>query len=681
MHDYVKLINDIQVMLASDLDPVEVELKRLEKQYSEAIRHTNERLRFCEKLIRDGHRSEAFQYVEEGSNLMEDVAVLDCPEIPVWIDFLRQYGMPVPPELLIDAAADINQAYNDAEQLHDLMKRHRLYALAQSPLRKRISVMRKIAKIDASNPVWLEDLREFEKVRFNQMLGEVQTAKEEGNLQTISKLEEEVRSDAWIDSPPKDVVNRVIGAHTQMRQQSAHRELDKIAHELNDAYAELDIELGRTLRDRWNAKLLIGVEDGEDRLLEIAAPALTWLEKEDQSEQEVNAHREAVSKLEHALDSPTPREELERLYHVAKKFEFGIPKPIQQRLAERLRTIELEKSRKSRNFLVVAVVAMLIVSGIVGALMWNRHNARIIAGHVTTLQARIDSAKETGDLESAETYQDKLKAELDWVYNHPDIQKLIGDLELVVADETRRRDQFAEQISIATKAGTESPTWEGIAKAGQALRNAKPLSKTELDRTEIARLDGQIQQNEAKLQNQADSDFQEAFAAFQSQVKSVDQSDSQRVSELIAEGKRLPQKFPRTTRHLLTQIEPLINALEKMKQLERQKAEKALALAGITTDVGNERAFQNSLISYVKQFPGTKRSFEFKQVADKEIDGIIAQKRWLRFIDLFEARNLSLLSTAEVNELINQATQLQSQLPGFPAQKANRGHSPITPDA
>ncbi len=101
-------------------------------------------------MLKAGLRSEAIQQCEVEPNLLDVVATLDFPERDYWVQLLNQYGHPSSGPLLMDVAADLNEAYAEEQPLETLLDRHRLLALAHSPLRLRIKTLRQLADVGHS---------------------------------------------------------------------------------------------------------------------------------------------------------------------------------------------------------------------------------------------------------------------------------------------------------------------------------------------------------------------------------------------------------------------------------------------------------------------------------------------------------------------------------------------------
>ena len=192
MSDIHELIESIRVTLTSSLNYKQEELLELHEQLDGHIRSANKRLRECDSLLANGHRSEAIQLAEQEPNLLELVGVLDLPELLEWNDFVAEYGIRVAPELQIEIATDLNHAYSDDTPLEGLLNRLRVYSIGRSPLRIRIDILRKISKLDVESPHWQDDLKAYEKLRIRQMTDEIRTAQENHDYGTLKEIQKEI---------------------------------------------------------------------------------------------------------------------------------------------------------------------------------------------------------------------------------------------------------------------------------------------------------------------------------------------------------------------------------------------------------------------------------------------------------------------------------------------------------
>ena len=155
---------------------------------------------------------------------------------------------------MLEWASVLNEAYALEQPLADLLRRHRLAALARSPLPVRIGLLRKLAECDADNPAWQEDLTVFERERQKELAGEIAEAQQAANLHRLIALEDELRDGGWSSPPPDQLVQRAFAARTTLEQRETRAELESLNRQLHDALASFDVDTGRALREQWKPR-------------------------------------------------------------------------------------------------------------------------------------------------------------------------------------------------------------------------------------------------------------------------------------------------------------------------------------------------------------------------------------------------------------------------------------------
>ncbi len=661
MADYQKTVDDIQEVLYSETETEVSAFNDLVEQYNEAVKETNRRLRTCDGLLLKGHRSEAIQQSEAEPNLMEVVSILDFPGREQWAEFVEQSGMTRPQNLLSDVAADLNEAYAAEQPLAHLMRHHRLHALARSPLPTRINILRKIASHDPDSPIWEDDIRLFEKNRHNQLHSEVEAAAKEDDVHTLAQLEQEIRSSAWLERPPTTLVDRTIELHTQLRAGHARVDLEKIEKELTQAFSNFDVELGRELRARWNARAAIGVLKADDPLLELVAPSLEWLEEQDEQEQAQADYDATIAQLEQALDEGGDRGELDRLYHAAARTEWGVPELLERRLAERLQYLEVAGRRRGRLMLVGVVMVVLLIA--VATAFGIYHQTR--AGNVAALAASIEQLRKEGKLTGARQILDDIKANSSDLFNDPPIQKQLALLQADVAKEEGRKELRRQHIARA-QMWFSKPHFGTDRNAKKELTIATELSRTDAENAEIAQVELDIETKVQQMQQEVDDSFQAEYGKVFQRFKNLGSDDLAAMETLLADANKVEARLhvstnlKRPLKDVITKIETKHGAL--MERLSQERF-----LEQITVSVGNRTTYCRLLKEYAERFPEMSQALGFQQVAEKEEDPWKGLEEWNRLIETWEKRDLGHLKPEEAADLVSKADAMLQKHAGFPA--------------
>lgn len=369
-----ELLESVRVTLASSMNPDREELDRLHSELDSEIRLANKRLRECDALLADGHRSEAIQLAEQEPNLLEVVSILDFPELPEWNDFVAELGLTVTPELQIDIATDLNGAYSDDAPLERLLRKFRVLSLGRAPLRTRIDLLRQIAKRDAGTAYWQDDLKAYEQVRIRQLADEARDAVANRDLEAVRRLSEEVHKKPWTVKPDRRIVERLDKVMREVREMDAVRALNALTDKMKAAKRAGDGQLVKTLAEKWDAQAAKCNNSSEAfREAQAAAePCFDWLDKLGEQEEQERRFNTEVKKLQKILRSPaSTMHDIYRQYdRVADMEGFEIPDAVQNKYEQRIVQFEKEQQKKKIMTIVGVSIGVIVVLAVAYLLMF-----------------------------------------------------------------------------------------------------------------------------------------------------------------------------------------------------------------------------------------------------------------------------------------------------------------------
>ena len=194
MLDYQRIVDDVRSALFNNGQDGDDFLQGAAADYSLAIDEANERLRQCGAFLRKGLRSEAIQLCEVEPNLLDVVEILDFPERDTWNELLALHGLSPPAALMLDVAANLNEAYAVEQPLATLLQRHRLLAMSHGPIKLRVETLRSLADADPENAIWDQDVRTFEEERVKELQREVPQAIAGGDAAALNALAAELET-------------------------------------------------------------------------------------------------------------------------------------------------------------------------------------------------------------------------------------------------------------------------------------------------------------------------------------------------------------------------------------------------------------------------------------------------------------------------------------------------------
>jgi len=625
MLDYQRIVDDVRSSLYSHSAEGMDFLRAAAADYSVACDEVNERLRQCGSLLRKGLRSEAIQLCEIDPNALDVVAILDFPERDQWIELSKRNGLAPPTPLMLDVAAELNEAYAIEQPLAALLQRHRLLALAHGPLSARIQVLRQLAELDANSSVWQEDLRTFEQERQKQIQAEVEAAARAGDTAALASLDAELSSPEWKNPPPPALAKSAAEATTTLHYWAAQSQLEEFAAELNSAMSNGRPDLGQTLYTRWNETIADCGWQPSEQLAERVAPALRWVHE--------HLDREAaVTALAGAVNNERSAARLRELHGRAVKL-GNLPAKLEERYCSRLAAVERTVRRLWwLKIGVAAAVVVIVVSGI-GWIVSYEHYEAEVATAVTNLRFFIDHK----ELEQAESLRRNLSER---AKRDPRLQGPLNDLEKALEYERKRQADFSQQLNGATywledvrKSLTNDPGQtvldrlrEELERIQSDLTHAKDLARTEQDRKQVASADEFATQVKEEWQRRLDRAFLNQYGDFEKQLTQVerDTHSSQREQETqLVEFKQNLQKWETASEHvspaLVTRIGTLNERLSALEKGAQQHAREERDERQITAAVGDIPGYLRALQDYVQHNPNSNRTPGFQRVAEESL--------------------------------------------------------------
>jgi hypothetical protein len=374
MLDYQGVVESIRSQLQSNDHTLSDQVRELAASYAAACQEVNRRLVRCDEFLKKGLRSEAIHLAQAEPVLLDVVAVLDFPERPQWEEMSLTYGLPAPPQLQLATAAALNEAYAAEQPLESLLREHRRLALARAPLSARLAVLRRLARLDAQNPVWAEDVAAFELARFEEIQQEVRGAVTRNDRAALVQAYDEVTRTEWLARPPDHLVRHVRQSARAGLRERARGVLQGVAHELDAAVEKGDLGRARALRAEWQSQARFAELGPGEPLGRRGAAALDRLDKLEQWDaRQQYHHQKALHALEAALTMPTTADGFEKLYQTVRRFKRGPAPELNDRCQARLEGLRLQEAAAERRVLLL-VIAMLVFAGlatIVGILVYH----------------------------------------------------------------------------------------------------------------------------------------------------------------------------------------------------------------------------------------------------------------------------------------------------------------------
>ena len=391
-------IDEIRNFVATGQSVASESLRTYAETYGTACREANDRLRRCDDALRRGLRGEAIRLADTEPNLLDLVASLDFPELPLWRRVCIDNGLPDAPGLLIEQAAALNEAYATEQPLASLMAHHRLMALARAPMGDRLRVLRRIAELDPAMPFWEDDVRAMERARVETMREELRTAVKTSDLTTVGRVLHEATASGWRTNVPADLVRTAKDTTDRFTAAKAIVDLKALLPKVSEAHGAMSHGECKSLLDQWQSIAAAARLSVPAELQEEIDPVFEWVRQTDERYAKQNAFEASCVTLQQAIDTDQPTPALDRAYRATLPFEMELSDDLETQYRQRLAT-RSAASRQKRRLIYSGIAALFVI--VAGSLIYIGYRASV-SREVAEVQQSLATALtevQGGDLE------------------------------------------------------------------------------------------------------------------------------------------------------------------------------------------------------------------------------------------------------------------------------------------
>lgn len=660
LHEIRTLLRSIESILLRPTAASEAELIGLAEQHEAIVDHVSARLEQVDNLLQKGLRTEAIELAERDPNLNDLITLLDFPELIAWNELLLQHGIQPVQGIPVEAAAELNDAYHAAGSIERVLQHYRTVSLLKAPLDRRIAVLRQLALKDPANTIWQADLKLFEKHRLRELRQEIDKAAAAADLTALAALDTELTSDTWTTEVPAALREHARTTHDSLRRRQAREELKTLSHQLSDAYSAFDRPAAEQLEKRLLVlQSILGIAPGH-ALLDIAAPALAWLDDERRREQAEQEHINAVQELESQLDGRTTLETLERLYHQATRGGHLLPTALQGRLVER-RDQLLRDLRWKRTLTATAVVLslLLLAAGVAWMIRISSFN-RTVTRHAEQLQQLLTAAAASGELAPTESYINDLRTSSPELLQTPQLRARISEFEALLASERGRQQRLQQLGQSITDIVDGQPDLQQLASAETTAEEIRGLLRSESERAEHARLLRLISARRTAIQTALDDAFNAELQRLSTAVEQLPTDSLPEYDNAISALTALNNR-PEVSPNLKALSNTLLQKVQGDRRLAAEALKTAADLQRITDAVGRTQAFEQALTQFIRDDPGRDRSAAFQKLLQEELPVWQAAELWKPLRQSLLQADLRRLGSVEAEQLVKRSTDYQKQ--------------------
>lgn len=459
-------------------------LHRLADAHAREVGKANAMLSRCHRWVQRGCASEAVS-LAEGSGLIPAAAALRLEGVAeAWAGLLRAAGHAPPGEVDVALLEALVAAAGRQQTLAPQLAVMRQAFLRRAPLPERLRALHELADRDPRQPAWLEGVRRVEREAVSLLAEAAREAEREQDAALACEIVERLDSMQLRSDEHAELFERVRGIARAVHDEAARQLAAACADRMHAAAAAMDLDALEAAAHEWQS--IVAEHDPGDALRALVAGPLDLHHRETERRQTLARRREALGRLELALDEARDLGELERLAEAVERLDAEWPAALRARLQDRRdqHAAALTRRRMVRGVAVASVLAVLAVGGWFGfRAWWTEHR-------LDQAIAEADRLVATGELDSAAGVLDTVGAEA--VFEKR--AELAGArLRLANARDRAREasvatDALIDRLDRLGKGGQDPVEMESVARETEALVDAQPAARRDDVRAAIARL-------------------------------------------------------------------------------------------------------------------------------------------------------------------------------------------------
>lgn len=623
----LEIKNEVVAILTSPDTVSPTDAAAAAEAYASLCRRANDRLRRCADYLRRSLYAEAIHHAELRPDVLDLFGSLDLPQFEDWQAMCRQNGWEVPQRLIADAAQELNAAYNIYRPMEDLLKKHRLLALAKAPLPQRLTVLRSLAEMGPADPVWEDDIKALEAARLKEIALEAKTAAEAKDQRTLRSCLDELRAPGWRIEVPKTHIDAIRKVLRSFQVKDAMSELKDLLGKLEQAYMAMSCEECEPLALEWAQLVADHKISVPGEMQERVQPIFDWLAAQRAARESQAAFAQACADLERALDVKAPTDELRRFHSAVRAFDQPLPAELHRRYETETASRDLARRRKTHLILGFAGAGTLAVAIAVVLLV----QSGLQRSQAQQWSQQIRAAIDKGELDRASSMWETLQRDNTKLLQRAELVDARTRLDAAVAKQEADSKQFRVILDeIKPDELTKNPGKEAFAKVRARLTDAEKLARTPRQQLEVTNRRDEINKIEAKWQKtsddalQADIDkLQKSFDALP--ASALDRSLDDYATRLEALRKELgdiPPRHPNAGTLVLGMLNPLKERLKGMEEALRRAREAAQRsnrkqemLSSLVGAVASAQRLAERLNEFAKEFPDDPRAAGFRKAA------------------------------------------------------------------
>lgn len=343
-------------------------VEQIAMQYTEATGEIRARLGQATDCARRGLRLEVRSIAEARPPLIETATLFATPAADKWREFCKANQLTVPPRISEETIAEVQEALNAllADRFDELHAIFRQQNLALAPAYQRLRTLRLIAKRDAANPMWSEDVERFEIDSIQELRSTFAAAIKHERLEEAQEIVETLRREDWVRRDAQKSADRCERELWSAQAAQAAVRAVAVSQEMYANYMAESFEGVRAGLQEWDRLGAIAARGGAtlpEGPSTVVGPIVDWMVSREAEMQIANETRSQMDGLERvAVDGSACADDIQARLVQAERMPGGVPSELrelaQRRVDEHTTRVRVRRTMKFVGGGAVAVAVL-----------------------------------------------------------------------------------------------------------------------------------------------------------------------------------------------------------------------------------------------------------------------------------------------------------------------------------
>jgi len=439
-------------------------------EYNALVQDAVRRLGECCDAVNKGQYAQAIFLADSTPVLLDLISVLDFDGAQSWNALARHFGAPSCAAFNAGSVQMLQDAYTHHEALEPLQKKYRRLAMKGGSVTEKLDVLRRVRKLDPSNPNWTQDIGALESVRIQEIAALLAEKSERmSEAEAVGMMKELSRSDLSI-KPSETLLKTAKALSLKLKTKRVLAAMNSLVSRMNDAYAARDFQSANACLIELDA---LNQRDSVAFPVELQQPiqdARAWRTEQVAAAEKQAAYLQRLAELEGMVDAEAPPTDVKRFLRQFEYTDGTAPAGLFERAHSYVQRHELMEQRRRQGKLALIAAGVALVAGLAA---WGALAIR--DGRQTVAIAQeIRNATSTLNFASADQIVGKLKEDSPGKLNDFGIQQAVEELERARKDETTRLAQLNALTDQIDHVDLLSPKMDVLLGQAEKLVRTKP---------------------------------------------------------------------------------------------------------------------------------------------------------------------------------------------------------------